>query len=281
MMNKFNKDKVKITHPEKIIFPDIELTKVELVDYYQKISHFMLPHIKRRLLTLRRYPDGIDKPGFYQRHFDKSFPSGVFSFKVRGDKLPYLWIEDVVGLVALVQMSVVEIHPWGSTIDAIDNPDRLILDLDPGKNVTWNTIKKGALIVRKVLEKFNLKHFVKTTGGKGIHIVIPISKKISWDEVKIIARDISDIIGEQYPDIFTNEIKIKKRTNKIYLDYLRNTKAATAVAAYSTRAKEKCPISMPLTWVELSKTKGSDQFTIQNISKRMQKIKSDPWKKLK
>lgn len=272
---------IKITHPDKIMFPDIKLTKIELVDYYTRISKWMLPHIKRRLLTLRRYPDGANKQGFYQRHYDKSFPAGVFPFKVRGDKLPYLYIEDVTGLVALIQMGTIEIHPWESTIDAIDNPDRMILDLDPGEQVKWKTIVQGAKIVHSFLEKHTLKNFVKTTGGKGIHIVLPITKKISWDQLKLTAKDICDAVAEENTDIFTTDIKKKVRTHKIYLDYLRNTKAATAVAPYGVRAKSDAPISTPLTWAELSRTKGSDQFTVENIFNRMQRIKKDPWQALK
>jgi bifunctional non-homologous end joining protein LigD len=195
--------------------------------------------------------------------------------KLPGDKEPYLMIEDARGLTALVQMGVLEIHVWGSKADDPQHPDRLVFDLDPAPDVPFADVKRAAEEVRDGLKQVKLTGFLKTTGGKGLHVVVPFKKGPTWDEAKNFARAFAEALAKEAPDRFTTNIRKAARTGKIFIDYLRNGEGASAIAAYSTRARKGAPIALPIDWKELKTLKGGDQFHMKDAVKR---LKQDPWR---
>lgn len=196
------------------------------------------------------------------------------------DPEPLIAINSLDGLLGLVQASVLEIHPWGSTLDAIEQPDRIIFDLDPGENVDWGMMIDAAQEVRQRLKKVSLESFVKTTGGKGLHLVVPLTPKSNWDEVKDFCHRLALAMSKDTPQRYTSTMAKRERGGRIFIDYLRNTRGATAVAAYSTRARKEAGVSTPLDWVELSASISAAQFTLLNIETRLSHLKRDPWAEL-
>lgn len=265
---------IKLTHPERILYPKQKITKLDLLNYYKKVNKLILPHLINRPLTLKRCPDSVEKACFYQRHIHGK-SKNLYTIKVNGEQ--YFYIKDIEGLFELVQIGSLEIHPWGSTIKYIDQPDRIILDLDPDPKVPWKNVISAAKLIRKKLENLKLKSFVKTTGGKGLHIVIPIKPHYSWKEIKNFTHQLVDSITKEYPDQFVTTITKSKRIGKIFLDYLRNQSSATAIAPYSTRANDKASVATPLDWKELTVRIKSDTYTLKNIDRRLSKLKKDPW----
>lgn len=283
---------IELSHPNKIIEVNKTISKLELANYYQEISSWILPHVMNRPLSLLRCPSRTKSGSkekshhacFFQKHHTTAFDPAVYSILVReekGKKVDYIMIKNLQGLIALVQMNVIEIHPWGSYKTDLEKPDRMIFDLDPGPGLPWQKIINGALLIRNELKKLGLTSYVKTSGGKGLHVVIPIEPKNSWIKVKAFSETFSRYLGEKYPNEFTATLTKTKRQGKIYIDYLRNSRGATAVAPYSTRAIEGAPISMPVSWSELKKVTSSQQFTVGNISRRLHELNNlrrDPWK---
>ena len=191
-----------------------------------------------------------------------------------------LAIEDLDGLLALVQSSVVEIHPWGSTTSQLEKPDRLILDLDPGEGVPWSSMIETAFLVRERLEAAGLKAFVKTSGGKGLHVVTSIVPRMSWEQAKSFTQSIAETLAKEFPDRYVATVAKRARTARIFIDYLRNGRGATAVGAYSTRALPSATVSTPITWGELEKGVRSDHFKLGNLRQRVDFLKEDPWREL-
>jgi len=269
---------VEITHGDRIFYPTKNITKRELAIYYDKVSSFMLPHIQNRPLLVLRCPSGSGK-AFYQKHYNQAFPSPISSISLgrNSDHANLLMVKDKKGLMSLIQFDTIEIHPWGSNSKALEKPDRIVLDLDPGEQVSWQKVRRGALYLRDLLKKVGLKSYVKTTGGKGLHLVIPIQPKHSWSDIKTFTHSLASVASQKYPDYFTDVISKSKRKGKIFVDYLRNSMGSTAVAAFSVRARENGPISVPLSWEELMKTRSGDQYTVSNIEARISKLKKDPW----
>lgn len=272
---------VELTHPDKILIPTQTITKQELATYYDKISDLILPFIINRPLLLLRCP-GNDKKCFFQKHYHKTLPKGIHKIRVseKNEKEPkdYVMIKDKKGLMSLIQMDVLEIHPWGSTIKNIEKPDKIIFDLDPDPTLDWKKVVEGALILHKELKKLGLKNFVKTSGGKGLHIVIPLIPKRNWAAIKLFSQTLASQLAEQYPDLFTATLTKTHRKGKIYIDYLRNTRGSTAVAPYSTRALKDAPISLPISWRALKLVRSANQFTVKNYLNKSKKPKVDPWK---
>jgi bifunctional non-homologous end joining protein LigD len=268
-------DEVTLTHPDKQLYPGSSITKRDLADYYESVAPLMLAQIARRPISLVRCPAGEGKPCFFQRHGAETLSPFVKPVKLPGDKEPYLMIEDVRGLTALVQMGVLEIHVWGSNADDSQHPDRLVFDLDPAPDLPFADVKKAAEDVRDGLKQLKLTSFLKTTGGKGLHVVVPFKKGPSWDEAKTFARTFAEAMAKAAPDRFTTNIRKVARTGKIFIDYLRNGEGASAVAAYSTRARKGAPIALPIDWKELKSLKGGDQFHMKDAVKR---LKKDPWR---
>lgn len=268
---------IEITHPEKLLYQNPDITKADVIDYYENIAALMLPYIVNRPLTLLRCPKGSEKKCFYQKHITETLPKSVYTATIRGEKEPYIFIKDFSGLIALVQMDVLEIHPWGSKIDNPEKPDHLIFDLDPDINVSWQEVITTALSLRKLLTAIGLESFLKTTGGKGLHVTVPIVRRLDWHEITSFTKKIAEVMEHANPEKYIAIMSKKKRSGKIFIDYLRNTKEATAIAPYSIRARHGAPIATPVSWDELTSIKAANQFTILNIQQRLKQLKHDPW----
>jgi len=270
---------VKITHPDRMVYPEAGITKRALAEYYEAAEPWILPHVKDRPLTLIRCPDGWNGQCFFQKHLDKKSPRSVkpVPLEENGEEKYYVAVDSLAGLMYFVQMGVLEFHPWGAKIDNLDSPDRMIFDLDPDPSVAWPKVIETARLLRELLEMLELKAYVKTTGGKGLHVVVPLQRRNDWGEVKGFSRTIVEKLVEVQPKSYTSSASKAGRKGKIYLDYLRNAKGANAVAAYSTRAKPGGPISVPVTWEELESGIQSDAFNLTNISERLRSA-HDPWK---
>jgi DNA ligase D-like protein (predicted polymerase) len=269
-----------LSHPDRVLFPDDGLTKLALARYYDHVSAWLLPHLHGRPLTLVRCPEGHDKECFYQKHANDTVPDAIGRVKIQDEKgMEWYMIADTLpAVIGLVQMGVLELHTWGAKRDALDRPDRIILDLDPGPRVPWKHVIEAALLVKTLLNELALECFVKTTGGKGLHVVLPLQRVHTWDEVKAFAKGLADHLVRLIPDRFVANMSKHKRTGKIYVEYLRNARGATAIAAYSTRARAGAPVSIPLAWEELSNEIRSDHFTVANVPARLKGLKEDPWR---
>jgi len=273
---------VKITHPMRIFATTKNISKIAIAEYYNTISDLILPHLINRPVVLFRCTDGQKNDCFYQKHYNPSFPKSIHRIDIQEEesnkKSPYMTIKNKTGLLNLIQFSTLEIHTWGSTQKDIDKPDRVIFDLDPGPGVPWKKVIATALLIRQRLLDLKLASFVKTTGGKGLHIVIPIRRTRNWEQVKSFSKSFAQQLVEEHPNLYTTNPLKAKRQAKIFIDYLRNGRGALAVAPYSTRAKPGAPISMPLFWEELESLKSPAQYTVSNINHRLSKLSNDPWK---
>ena len=270
---------VKLTHPDRVLYPEQGITKRELALYFEQIADSILPHVAGRPLTLVRCPEGQSKACFYQRHVTDSASEWIrpVPIKERGKLVNYVAVDSLQGLIALVQMGVLELHTWGCTTDDIDRPDRLIFDLDPDPEIAWGPVKQAAQSLRGYLGDLGLPSFVKTTGGKGLHVVVPLVPKIDWETAKEFSKQIAQRMVHRAPDRYTATMSKAKRRGKIYIDYLRNAKTATAVAAYSTRARVGAPVSMPVRWEELGADIRGDHFNLRNTPERLSRLRKDPW----
>jgi len=270
---------VTLTNPQRVQYPESGVTKLELARYYEAVADWVLPHMVRRPLSLVRCPAGREKHCFYQKHLSDMLPKSVHGVPIREKNgvEEYVAIENLTGLVGLVQLGVLEVHPWGSREDDVEHPDRLIIDLDPGSGVEWGEIVEGALLVRERLADLGLESFVKTTGGKGLHVVFPIQRRTSWDDAKAFTKAVAEAIVRDHPDKYLAVMTKAKRTNKIFVDYLRNGRGATAIAPYSTRARENATVATPLTWEELGEQTTPALFTVRTVPARLAKLKRDPW----
>lgn len=271
--------KVKLTHPDRIYWPDQGISKAGLADYYSDIWPQIAPHIVGRPLALLRCPDGIGGPQFFQKHAWKGLNEAILTVKDPADPnvAPLIAISDLDGLIGLVQAAALEIHPWGSTLDSWEQPDRIVMDLDPGEGVGWQKVIDAAQEVRQRLQDAGLAAFVKTSGGKGLHVVSPLQPGAKWPAVKIFCRDLAKAMASDDPDRYVATITKSKRSGKILIDYLRNQRGATAVAAFSSRARPGASVSTPLGWEELGPDIGPDHFTVDNLGQRLTALRNDPW----
>ena len=274
---------IRLTHPDKIVDTESGLTKQRLADYYWAIAEHMLPHIADRPLSLVRCPDGSTKPCFYQKHVTPMLPKGVGTVmipdKKSGKPEPYITLDSREALASLAQMGVLEIHPWGSRNRDLEHPDRIVIDLDPDEALPWHAVAEAAAEVRSRFKKLHLESFLKTTGGKGLHIVVPIKPDHDWDTIKTFARGFVLAMEKTSPRLYLSKMTKAARTGRIYLDYLRNERGATAVAPYSPRARSGATVSMPLAWSELG---SSDRpiFHVANQSEWDPRLRKMPWKLL-
>lgn len=270
---------VRLTSPEKVLYPEQGVSKRELADYYCTIADYILPHVARRPISLVRCPAGRQKKCFFQRHAGSGVPPEVSEVDIPGfeGSGAYLYIKDVRGLIALVQMGVLEIHPWGSRIDRPDRPDRIVFDLDPGEGLGFREVVAGAHDLRAVLRDRGLEAFAKTTGGKGVHVVVPIARRYEWPDVKAFAKAVAKGMAADAPDRFLTKIPKAQRKGRIFIDYLRNDPSSTAIAPYSTRARAGAPVAMPLEWDELGADLDPAQFNIHTVPERIARRSSDPW----
>ena len=263
----------KLTHPDRVLWPDVGLTKEGLAEYYAEIADRILPHVVDRPLSLLRCPDGVGSC-FYQKHAWAGLDERYI--RLVGDEKAVV-VGDPEGLRALVQSSVLEIHPWGASASDPDRPDRLVFDLDPGDGVAWADLVTGALDVRERMSAAGLSSFVKTTGGKGLHVVVPLEPKAGWDEAKTFVKRIASQMAKDAPDSFVATVSKKARDGRIYLDYLRNQRGATAVAAFSTRARPGAPVSVPVDWDELPSLGSGARFDVASLPGRLSALGRDPW----
>lgn len=263
---------VTLTHPDKILYPEQGVTKRDLCHYYEAVAAWMLPHIKGRPLSLVRCPRGEGQACFFQKHLTESAPDSVRGVEIEEKKTKgtYIVIDNVHGLVSLVQLGVLEFHPWPCTEKDIEKPDRLIFDLDPAPGIKMENIVTAARLVRDRLADSGLTSFVKTTGGKGLHVVAPVQPKLNWDDFRAYAEKVAADIVKEEPDRYIATMSKARRTGKIFIDFFRNNRGATAVAPYSSRAREGATVSMPLSWDELTPKLKLDQFTVKTVPKLLQ-----------
>lgn len=262
-----------ITHPDKVLFPGAGLTKQGLADYYDQVADKMIPEIKNRPLTLLRCPDGVDKKCFFQRNASSGrVPVGLKIVELNGNK--HYVLADKRGLASLAQLNVAEIHPWNIRMDKPDNPDRLIFDLDPSEGVPWEQTVECAQRLKTKLEANKLKVFVKVTGSKGVHLVVPIKPSRTVTEVREYAREIAEQLSTEYPDLYTSSPGARARKGRIYIDWLRNDLGSTSIAPWSTRAQSNAPVAVPIEWESLSKT------LPDSVSTKTASALSDAWRNI-
>ena len=268
---------VRLSHPDRALYAETGLSKQAVAQYYVDVARWALPHLAYRPLTIIRSTSGKGQRAFYQKHVGAGMPEQIKGYTVAGEDEPFPIIEDVSGLVALVQMGVVEIHPWGSTIHDVERPDRITFDLDPDEGLPWQHVIEAAIDVREALDAIGLRSFVKTTGGKGLHVVVPLRPQLDWDAVKTFAKWVADRMHEERPDQFTANMSKQERRGRIYLDYLRNSRGATAVGAYSPRERAGTTVSAPLSWEEVESGVHPTAFTVATIPARLAALDVDPW----
>lgn len=240
---------VTLSHPERVLWPSAGVTKRDLADYCVAVADRLLPHVANRPLTLLRCPSGSEGECFVQKHPWAGLSKAVR--RLRDGEDEWLVVDDASGLVALVQMGVMEFHPWGATADDLERPDRVVFDFDPDEGVPWARVVEGARAVRAVLEGMGLRSFVKSTGGKGLHVVVPIEPHAGWEAVKTFAHAVAERLVADSPGRYTTNPLKEARQGRVFLDHLRNSRGATAVAAFSPRARVGAPIAVPLTWEAL------------------------------
>lgn len=277
---KSNSHRIEISNPDKLMFPDTGITKSDLVKYYQKISGYMLPYLKGRPLTLHRYPDGIEGKDFYQKDEPDYFPDWIATIEV---KLKSGGIRHMVDcskeetLIYLANQAMITPHIWLSRKDGLSKPDKLAFDLDPADD-NFEVVQQAAGDLKEILDTLGLPSFIMTTGSEGMHVLVPLDGKSKYDHTRDFAKSIADYLANNNPELYTTELRIEKRNNRLFLDYLRNAYGQTMIAPYSLRARQGAPVATPLNWNEaLEKDMNSRKYHYGNIFKRLAR-KEDPWK---
>ncbi len=273
---------IAISNGDKVLYPEAKVTKRELAEYYVAIGDWIVPHLENRPLTLVRCPNGWDKPCFYQKHAKESISEYIDRIDIRegGGEQPYMMANNVSAVVALVQMGVLELHPWGSRAPKLGYPDRLIFDFDPDETLPWDRLVEAVNVLRKLLDTLGLRAFLKTTGGKGLHVVVPVAPTRAWDPAKAFCKAIAELLVRTFPDRFTSKMTKTTREGRIFVDYLRNAENATAIAPYSVRAKRNAPVAMPITWEQLKQDLRNDHFNVRNVPGLLARRRRDPWVEL-
>jgi bifunctional non-homologous end joining protein LigD len=271
-----------ITHPDRVVYADEAITKQDVADYYRKVMDWFLPGVLNRPTSVIRCPEGTAKACFFQKHLIQGLHHvGTATLKEdSGTKTAYLYPDSAASIIELVQFGALEFHPWGTTVTDADRADRIVFDLDPGPNVSWDRVVAAARLVRKLLAQTGLESLVRTTGGKGLHVVVPLKPSCAWDMVRAFAEAFANSLAGAHPLDFVATASKTRRGGKIYVDYLRNGRGATSVASYSLRARPHAPVATPLRWDELGKLKSGAAFTIETLPKRLARLRSDPWKDL-
>jgi bifunctional non-homologous end joining protein LigD len=270
---------VAISNADKVLYPKGGFTKLDLAQYYEQIAPRMLAELSGRPLTLVRCPEGYDKNCFYQKHATKAVPAALERLDIPEgrDAGIHLLANDLTGLLSLVQMGVLEIHVWGSTRRALDRPDRVVFDFDPDEGLAWPRVVEAAFTMRHLLGELGLESFAKATGGKGLHVVVPLRPQLDWDEIKAFTKAMAEEMARREPAAYTTTMAKKSRRGRIFIDYLRNQRGATAIAAYSARARPGAPVAAPLSWKEVEDGVRADAFTIATLPSRLAKLARDPW----
>ncbi len=268
---------VKLSHPDKLLWPDEKISKQGLLDHYALVWPRMEQFVVNRPLSLVRAPDGVGGPRFFQKHASAGMSDKIGRMKDPNDGEEILFIRDFDGVAALVQYGVVEIHIWGCMTDKLEQPDQIIFDLDPDEGVDVKAVREAALDIRGKLDELSLSNFVKTSGGKGYHVLVPLKPSADWEAVKTFAHDFAKALEQGAPDRYTATLSKKARTGKIFVDYLRNGRGSTTVAPYSSRAKKGATVSMPVTWAEIEAGLAPNAFPIGDKTTLKQLAQADPW----
>ena len=278
---------IPISHDDRVLFPASAATKLDLARYYDAVADWMLPDLVDRPLTLVYCPNGVPAGGakkgadcMFMKHAKVWGPSAIRRVRIQEKTKvgEYLIADSRAALVGLAQMNILEIHTWNSRFAQVELPDRIVIDLDPGDEIAWPAVVAAARLVRRTLKAINLESFVKTTGGRGLHVVVPIAPRADWSECLEFARAFALALVRRQPDLFTEQFAKVGRSDKILVDYLRNNRTNTSVAAYSTRAKPDAPVSTPLSWTELSPAKPPGGFTMTTVLRRLAARRADPWR---
>ena len=267
---------IKISNPDKLIYNKPKITKMDVVKYYQKVSKRMIPYLENRLISVVRCPDGINGEQFFKKHLEDD-RIGISKVKLKNKtskKEDYYYINDITGLINETQMNSIEFHIWGSQVKTIEKPDIIVFDLDPDEKLSLKKLRDGVRDLKNILDQLKLKSYLKTSGGKGYHIVVPINN-VNWKETRKIAKDIATLMETKWPDKYTSNIRKDKRKGKIFIDWVRNTRGATSIAPYSLRARKNATVSMPIAWKDLDKIK-PNEITMKKAIERLKL--SDPWK---
>ena len=270
----------RLTHPDRLLFPGAGVTKAELAAYWRRVAPLALPHIRGRPLSLVRCPEGSGQGCFFQRHHTRGMPPALLPAPLRdseGQLEEFLKIEDVAGLEAAAQIGALELHIWGSRVSTVETPDRLVFDLDPDPSVPFAEVKRAARDFRALLEAAALETFPLLTGGKGIHVVAPLLPRLSWSELKSFARGVATRLATDDPERFTAKMAKARRKGKVYIDYLRNERGASAIAPYSPRARETPSVATPVSWTELTRIERADAYAMDTIPRRLDSLRGDPW----
>ena len=270
---------ITLSNPGKIYYPGVGITKLDIARYYESVVRYMLPYVARRPISLVRCPDGIEGQHFFQRHAMKGMSSAIKEVPIAGgaSKKKYLYIDDAAGLFGLVQIGTLEIHDWGVALPKVSEPDHIVFDLDPDEDLDFAILKAAAVEVRDFLDELGFKTFLKATGGKGLHVVAPLTPKLGWDEVKGFAKAVADALVAARHDRYTANMAKKVRTGRIFVDYLRNQRGGTAICNYSTRARKGATVAVPLRWDELKGLKSAAPYNVNTLPARLKAMKRDPW----
>ena len=264
---------VAISNANRVIRDSGDVTKLDVVRYYEAVATAFLPQVKRRPLAVIKCPGGNFANCFFQRHpTDPDNPA-----RTQIDSPPYLRLDSLADVISTVQNGVFEFHSWGAHFPRVDRPDRIILDLDPDVDLSWPTLREACELTRALLDRLELRWFLKTTGGKGFHFVVPLVPRDDWDDVKAFARGLATTLAKASPQLFVSTASKARRGGRVFVDYLRNADGATAVAAYSLRARPGLPVSMPIAWSALREDVRGTCFTVRNVPQIIKRRKSDPW----
>ena len=269
---------VRITNPDKVLWPDMGVTKRELAEYWQAVAETALPRIRDRPIMLLRCPSGTEDQCFYQKHAKESVPDAVPRVEVpeKDGRATYLYMNGVAALMGLVQLGTLEVHVWSARRDRLDRPDRLIFDLDPDEELAFSRVTGAAFDLREILDDLGLESFAKLTGGKGMHVVVPIERRSGWDEARAFARGVADRLEARDPDGYTTDNDKEKRKGRVFIDYLRNAQNATTIADWSPRARKGAPVAVPLAWDDVNpRAKKPPRTGLDEVADVI--ARGDPW----
>lgn len=270
---------IKLTSPDRVVYPGQGVTKADLVAYYAAVADRMLPHIENRPLSLLRCPQGRAKYCFFQKHDTGGFPDAMKSLPITekdGSRENYFYIDNLAGLIAGTQMNVLEWHLWGARTENIEKPERIVFDIDPDEGLGFAEVRAAAMDIRAELETWGLQSYALVTGGKGVHVIAPLRPSTEWPEVKIFCKAFAQRLADREPDRFIATMSKAKRQGKLFIDYLRNERGSTAIAPWSSRSRQGAPAAVPVSWDELAAIKAANRFSLADAAHRASL--PDPWK---